>query len=179
MPQLPSARGLLQRLVAAVAVADLRRQKEFRKAVLFMYGLPRVGNAEPTGYLEKSGENYRVTHRADPVPHLPLDAEKKGWYYVNSYPEYHIRDSVAKNSALAEANVEDMVVCEKPCTEKDGEWSLNAYKEHDRYFVNISACGPDDGEGDIEGLMLLSKYMKEYGEGFDNKLGKGPTCLKN
>ena len=47
------------------------------------------------------------------------------------------------------------------------------YKEHDRYYVNISACGLDGDEEDMEDLMLLSKYMKEYGEGFDNELGKG------
>lgn len=161
-----------------LAAADLRRQRELGKALLFTFGPPRVGNAELARYLEGSGGNFRFTHGADPVPHLPLDVEKKGWFYANSYPEYHIRGSEAKNGTLAEVGVGDIVVCETPCTGKDGEWSLSAYLEHNQYFVHVAACGPHSGEAKIEGLILLSKYMKEYGEGLDKKLGKG-TDLKN
>ncbi|OCL13089.1 alpha/beta-hydrolase, partial [Glonium stellatum] len=57
--------------VAMLAAADLRRQRELGKALLFTFGPPRVGNAELARYLEGSGGNFRFTHGADPVPHLP------------------------------------------------------------------------------------------------------------
>lgn len=48
------------------------------------FGQPRVGNKEFALYFEQTiGTHYRVVHKTDPVPHLPL----KGFGFYHSGPE--------------------------------------------------------------------------------------------
>lgn len=57
--------------MAAHCAADLRNLGYNPKTV-YSYGMPRVGNqAFEQWYVSKLAGTFRVTHRKDPVPHLP------------------------------------------------------------------------------------------------------------
>ncbi|KAL8667999.1 MAG: hypothetical protein Q9168_007136 [Polycauliona sp. 1 TL-2023] len=126
--------------VATIAAAELRRlDSHFAAAVeLYTFGSPRIANEEAAKWLSaQSHYNWRVTNENDVVPRLPIRA--LGYHHLE--PEYWImRDGQGPKR-------EDVVWSAK----EDSSWGnegevVPSRSAHHRYFGDISACGPDDGD---------------------------------
>lgn len=83
--------------IASLAAADLRTQNY--NAILYAYAAPRVANKPLAKFITDQGNNYRFTHRDDPVPKLPLLTMG----YVHISPEYYI--TAADNVTVTEKDV--------------------------------------------------------------------------
>lgn len=122
--------------IASLAAADLRTKNY--DAILYAYAAPRVANRALAKFITDQGNNYRFTHRDDPVPKLPLLTMG----YVHISPEYYI--TAPDNSTITEKDV----------TVLEGDVNFNgntgtglpdvlAFHSHVWYFIHADACkGP-------------------------------------
>ena len=75
--------------LATLAAVDVHQTYGLNSLITF--GEPRVGNQQFSDFFKPVVTNYRVTHYADIVPHIPLTAQ--GFY--------HEGDEVWYNSAMS------------------------------------------------------------------------------
>jgi hypothetical protein len=117
--------------VATLAAAQLR--SEGWVVSLYSYGAPRVGGRALSAFISgQAGGNYRVTHRNDPVPNLPLLI--MGFVHVS--PEYYI-DAVNG----AEVGAEDVWVYGGAVSfEGNGRWVGIDVEAHRWYFGRVYGC---------------------------------------
>jgi hypothetical protein len=97
-----------------------------------------VANKPLAKFITDQGNNYRFTHRDDPVPKLPLLAMG----YVHVSPEYYI--TAADNATVTEKDVSvlDGDVNFKGNT-GTGLPDVLAFHSHVWYFIHADACkGP-------------------------------------
>ncbi|ETO06965.1 hypothetical protein RFI_30425 [Reticulomyxa filosa] len=67
--------------LAAHCAIDFFDQKAIQPMFVYTYGQPRVGNQQFANYYNSNIKiHYRVTHRKDPVPHVPT--EDMGFYHM-------------------------------------------------------------------------------------------------
>ncbi|KAF7164530.1 hypothetical protein CNMCM5623_009027 [Aspergillus felis] len=126
----------LSAAIASLTAADLRTQNY--NAILYAYAAPRVANKPLAKFITDQGNNYRFTHRDDPVPKLPLLTMG----YVHISPEYYITAA------------DNVTVTEKDITVLEGDVNFNgntgtglpdilAFHSHVWYFIHVDACkGP-------------------------------------
>ena len=83
--------------VSAIAATEIATSFPNRSVTLYNFGEPRVGNqafAQWATTVLATGKQYRVTHKADPVPHLPpmswgfLHTPHELWYDNNGGTSY-------------------------------------------------------------------------------------------
>ncbi|KAF4182359.1 hypothetical protein CNMCM8927_000008 [Aspergillus lentulus] len=119
--------------IASLAAADLRTENY--DAILYAYAAPRVANKPLAKFITDQGNNYRFTHRDDPVPKLPLLTMG----YVHVSPEYYI--TAADNATVTEKDVSvlDGDVNFKGNT-GTGLPDVLAFHSHVWYFIHADAC---------------------------------------
>jgi len=67
--------------LATHCAIDFYDQKQIQPTFVYTYGQPRVGNEQFAEFYNSCiNLHYRVTHRKDPVPHVPT--EDMGFYHV-------------------------------------------------------------------------------------------------
>ncbi|EKG10276.1 Lipase class 3 [Macrophomina phaseolina MS6] len=136
--------------VAVFAAAQLRN--DGYDVELYTFGQPRIGSSKISSYITDQGSNFRITHKADPVPKLP--PVLLGFVHIS--PEYYI--TVGNDEAVTLDSVEGPL-------EGSVNWSGNTgnlkidFDAHGWYFGNISVCRPDVFEfkkrGVYRGRMVL------------------------
>jgi predicted lipase len=86
--------------VATFAAAALRNSG--LTVALYNFGSPRIGGAKISDYISNQpGGNFRVTHKNDPVPKLPLLTMG----YVHISPEYYINTSTQQDVKAGDISV--------------------------------------------------------------------------
>jgi hypothetical protein len=96
--------------LAVHAAFDLATNSGF-DATLFSYGQPRTGDYKfAQAVLERVTAVYRVTHRQDLVPHVPL--QMMGFYHLSS--EVFFPDETGVNHRLCDGTGEDKT-CANDC----------------------------------------------------------------
>ncbi|KAL1648481.1 hypothetical protein SLS58_002236 [Diplodia intermedia] len=70
--------------VAVFAATELRNSNY--SVSLYTFGQPRIGPKKVSDYITDQGDNYRITHKKDPVPKLPPLLLG----YVHVSPEYYL-----------------------------------------------------------------------------------------
>lgn len=88
--------------VSSIAMMDLA-EKGWRIAEAYNFGSPRVGNKKFATTLTSkfAGRFFRVTHRMDPIPHVPLtNSLVSTWSYKHAEPEVFYNANVTAGSAI-------------------------------------------------------------------------------
>jgi len=121
--------------IATFAAAELRNAGFVTDMAAF--ASPRVGNPTFAAFMEsqapKLGQNYRVTHKWDPVPDTPFQAEG----YVHVLPAYYI--SSGNNVTVTPADITLQTTEIDPPTAPSVD---DADDAHDWYFNRVPACYP-------------------------------------
>jgi pimeloyl-ACP methyl ester carboxylesterase len=118
--------------IASLAAASLRNSG-FAVA-LYNFGSPRIGGSKISTYItNQPGGNFRVTHRNDPVPKLPLLTMG----YVHISPEYYI-----DNKNKQDVNAGDIQVYQGAVNLFKGNqaWLLIDVEAHRWYFGSMYTC---------------------------------------
>ncbi|KAJ4340226.1 hypothetical protein N0V95_007546 [Ascochyta clinopodiicola] len=118
--------------IAPFAAAQLRNQGV--STSLYTFGSPRIGGRKLSSYIsDQAGGNYRVTHRNDPVPRLPMMIMG----YVHISPEYYITQK--SNVAITE---KDLQVFDGAVNWKgNNAWLITSVEAHRWYFTKMYMCG--------------------------------------
>ena len=97
-----------------------------------------AGNVAFVNFITDQGNNYRVTHKEDPIPKLP--GYLLGYGHVSS--EYWI-----KSPSGATVTTEDIKVSSGAInfSGNGGTWGSNV-NDHGWYFNSIAACAPSQLE---------------------------------
>jgi hypothetical protein len=100
---------------------------------MYSFGAPRVGGRELSAFISgQEGGNYRVTHRNDPVPKLPLLLV--GFVHVS--PEYYV-DAVNG----AEVGMKDVQLFRGAVSfGGNGKWVGVDVEAHRWYFGRVYGC---------------------------------------
>lgn len=117
--------------VVTISAADIFPSASSSTA-LYTYGSPRAGNDVFADYVVNDGRAvYRVTHRDDPVPHLPTIDQ--GFYHVS--PEFWLSGVVSTNQYTYP--VDQIKVCRNESTKcNSGTLGLNVLS-HLLYFGDM------------------------------------------
>lgn len=102
--------------VAQLCALDLAVTQGARPTSLTTFGQPRTGNEEFTAYFESTLSGlpvWRLTHRKDPVPHLPLEAmgfhhEPTEVFYNELNTAYTVCDGSGEDPACSDQFYEDV-----------------------------------------------------------------------
>jgi pimeloyl-ACP methyl ester carboxylesterase len=134
--------------VATLAAAQLR--SEGWVVSLYSYGAPRVGGRALSAFISgQVGGNYRVTHRNDPVPKLPLLI--MGFVHVS--PEYYV-DAVNG----AEVGAGDVRVYGGAVSlEGNGRWLEIDAEAHRWYFGRVYGC-KDRVKREVGGWEIVGRF---------------------
>ncbi|KAK4188230.1 Alpha/Beta hydrolase protein [Podospora australis] len=146
--------------VATLAAANLRKSSPSDSIDLITFGSPRVGNGAFAKFVTgQKGEEYRLTHKDDPVPRLPPII----FNYRHTSPEYWFDPGSDKEVSLDEVQV---------CL-GHANISCNAATEglnmdtHGWYFQGLAGCYPEsmpfkrDEASDAELAAKLTEWARE------------------
>lgn len=120
--------------VAVFAAAELRNSGY--AVEMYSFGQPRIGGSKISDYITDQGDNFRLTHKKDPVPKLP--PVLLGFVHVS--PEYYI--DVDTNEEVTTDDISGPL-------EGSVNWKGNTgnllvdFDAHGWYFNNVSSCRPD------------------------------------
>ena len=130
--------------MANLAAADLRKQTKpsYGLVDLYTYGAPRSGNGNLADNITSQdpprGRVFRVTHKGDKVPRVPLNV----WGFAHPYPQYYIGSD---NNAMVQTS--DISIFDQCCDNgtdifilADRIKPIMDLASHNYYFTNISAC---------------------------------------
>lgn len=120
--------------VAVFAAAQLRN--DGYAVELYSFGQPRIGPSKISEYISNQGSNFRVTHKADPVPRLPPIA--LGFVHIS--PEYYL--DVGNDEEVTLQDVEGPLEGSINFKGNTGNLKID-FGAHGWYFGNISICRPD------------------------------------
>lgn len=139
--------------IATLAAASMRNTG--KTVALYTYGSPRIGGSKISDYISKqSGGNYRVTHRNDPVPKLPLLTMG----YVHTSPEYYVDKPNGQDVQAGDVQVYDGAVNFKG----NMKWLLVDANAHMWYFSSMSTCDADKAKRaslEIRGVQANVEVM--------------------
>ncbi|KAF2138475.1 uncharacterized protein K452DRAFT_87132 [Aplosporella prunicola CBS 121167] len=121
--------------IANFAAAELRLKGH--KVKLYTFGAPRIGDSNISDFISDQGDNFRLTHLNDPVPHLPPIA--LGFVHIS--PEYYI--SVENYVEVTANDVTGPLNGSINLHGNTGKLFLDV-DAHGWYLGNISSCYPDD-----------------------------------
>ncbi|KAL1622078.1 hypothetical protein SLS54_005143 [Diplodia seriata] len=120
--------------VAVFAAAELRNSDY--SVSLYTFGQPRIGPKKVSDYITDQGDNYRITHKKDPVPKLPPILLG----YVHVSPEYYL--SGANDEEVTIDGVDGPLEGSVNFMGNTGSLAID-FDAHGWYFGNISVCRPD------------------------------------
>ncbi|KAK0640348.1 Mono- and diacylglycerol lipase [Lasiodiplodia hormozganensis] len=120
--------------VAVFAAAELRNSNY--SVSLYTFGQPRIGGSKISDYITNQGDNYRITHKKDPVPKLPPVVLG----YVHVSPEYYLTG--ANDEEVTIDGIEGPLEGSVNLKGNTGNLGVD-FDAHGWYFGNISICRPD------------------------------------
>lgn len=123
---------------AIATIAALHYRSQGIKVTLYTYGAPRVGDVTVSNFISQQGNNFRVSHKEDPVPRVP----PTNFGFGTITPEYHIKQGDFNIKAS------DFEVLNNPSSDISISDFLKDVKDHDNYLTptKLSLCAGDEFE---------------------------------
>ncbi|KAI9699279.1 MAG: hypothetical protein M1836_002889 [Candelina mexicana] len=140
--------------VATLAAVDIRKNVS---AELYTFGAPKVGNSPFADLVEASpAKSYRITNIGDPVTRLPAMG------YDHFQPEYHIFKGHGKEPGL-DVGPDDIKIVASSSNFAPWFTEKPNFKQHTRYFGQISACASDPEKVGKQAEEVAPKEKSERG----------------